>query len=79
MTAKKPIVRPARPVVLGDDGQPLTPAQAAALALPPLSDEACAIVGRIFADIERSRATRDAARSEDTTITYGRAQGGGAA
>jgi hypothetical protein len=49
-------VRPVRPVVLGPDGQPLTPAQAAALAMPPLSDEACAIVGRIFADIERRRA-----------------------
>lgn len=67
MTArKKPVksgVRPSRPVVLGPDGQPLTPAQACALAMPPMSDEACAIVGRIFADIERRRAATAAAQA----------------
>jgi hypothetical protein len=57
MTARKHVVRP---VVLGPDGQPLTPAQAAALSLPPMTDEECRIVGRIFADIERHRAQQDA-------------------
>jgi hypothetical protein len=63
MTARKHVARPPRPVVLGPDGQPLTPAQAAAYALPPMSDEACRIVGRIFADIERRRAMKTAAQA----------------
>lgn len=63
MTAKKTTVkRPARPVVLGDDGQPLTPPEIAARSLPPMTEAECREVARIFAGIERRRATTIAAQ-----------------
>ena len=65
MTARKHVVRPVRPVVLGPDGQPLTPPQIAALSLPPMTDAECAEVARIFAQIERRRATTIAAPAEE--------------
>lgn len=39
----------------GSESQPIHPAEAAALALPPMTDEAIAIVARILATVEKRR------------------------
>lgn len=42
----------------------LTPAQAAALALEPMTDAQCAAVGRVLADIEGRRRSRSKQHAE---------------
>lgn len=64
-TPQKPVVRPVSPVLLGPDGEPLTPPQIAALSLPLMTDAECREVARIFAGIERRRATTTAAPAEE--------------
>jgi hypothetical protein len=45
--------------------EPLHPAVAAARALPPMTDEECEAVGRIFAAIERRRQQQAAEQTSE--------------